>query len=1270
MGLEVRLFGDGEVRVDGVTVKAMASTRLRSLLGALVLGRDRPLGRERLAYTFWPDSSEGQARTNLRQALHHLRRALGEYEAAVRLDNQTVQWVADAAADVDVVTFEDAARVGLADGDEAQLLCAAGVYRGDLLQDCYDDWVAPERERLRSTAAAVLAALLDGARRRGDLRRALQFGRRLLRLDRFDESTYRRLMELHAAAGDRARAVRTYHECVAVLDRELGVAPEAATVDLYEAIVEPAPGNTAPVAGAAIERSPMFGRDREMQRLIQAWEASAAGRSQFVLVAGEAGIGKSRLVEHLRVWCGRQRVTTVGARAYEAEGAVPYGPIVDVLRSEVVRGSFEMLEPMWRDELARLLPELPASPSAAADVHGDGARRRLFEAIGRALLASGRPLVLTVDDVHWCDADSLDLLEFIVRFGAQAASPLLVVATAREEELASQPRLRSLIGRLHAVEAMVEVPLTRLEPGDATLVVRSLLGDDAASATVDRVVAAAEGNPLFLVELVRHGLVEEATGASAALPPHVQSVIERRLDQLSEPARQLAAAAAVVGRQFTLDILSGVAPQDDAVAAIDELWRRGIVHEHGLDGYDFSHDKIREVAYRTIGPARRRHLHLAVAAALHAAGEPGGAAQIAAHFEHAGQVDAAIAAYRRAVDAAVAVFAQHDAITWCRRGLQLVGSQPPGVERDDLELGFLVPLGVALLAGPGIAVDDALVYERARELLARRGLVPDPSTLRLSANAAIVRRDFHRARDLGRELLDRGEHDDDSILVTEGHYLIGVTSFWLGELALSRHHLEQALTSNRPEHTPVHLRRFAQDPRAVCLSRLALTNFHLGDETRAARLGEAALAAAADTGHVYTGIYVRTFVAWRLVDSGDAERAVSLVDGMPPDRVNNLVPIAQATFTGWAHTIRGDPGAGVELLAHAQRETHDLNQLMYEPFVLLMLAESHARASDPDAALAAAVAARNIAVAEMPFHLPEATRLNGELLLATGGGPAAALALLDDAVGIAAAPGQRRPRTAGSHLAPACLASSRSGGRGAPRAGTARRLRPFAGDEHPRRPRRRPPGARGHSVSPPFGVEPDERTPGERVAPDDARMSIHHHIPAVRAGLVCALISIAAVGADTASAQPVLPSPVGVCAVNLSDWPAGILPDDATAAFGPEALAGCSHVGMNVPGGGLPAIPLGRRSCSGRSRAAPFACGARRLRCASALAAPADLQAEQVVEGAACGLLVDVDPGERGVAVALELVGQLGSALGDDAALDEDVHEVGPQLVRAAGCSG
>jgi DNA-binding SARP family transcriptional activator/tetratricopeptide (TPR) repeat protein len=1010
--LEVRLLGDFDARLEGEVIPGLTSPRLQSLLGYLIVHRGRPVGRQKLAFLFWPDSTEKQARTNLRQALHHLRRALGDADRYLRMDHRSVQWRDDGGADVDVVQFERSAEAGLHDDDEGALAAAADLYRGDLLGSCYDDWLAGERARLHGIARAVLGRLVARCTLRGDAAGAIDVAERLLRSEPLDESVYRLLIDLHVGAGDRVRAVRTYHECVTVLERELGVAPDPATVARYESVLATVPTRepgAAAAAGGALQRLALVGRNEEMDRLLAAWRSVADGRPHLVLITGEPGIGKSRLVEELRAWCAREGILSVGARAYEAEGAVPYAPIREMLRADALRARAGRLDSASVRELARVLPEL-GTAAAWSPVADAGAQQRLFLAIAHVLVDPQQQLVLALDDVHWCDVDTLNLLESTMRVAVASRAPLLMVATARREELATRPPLRACISRLHDLDVVVDLPLERLDTLASASLAELALGDADATTAVEEVVAAAEGNPLFVVEMARSGLVGRVGGSrgeDAELPPRVQAVIEWRLDRLSPMARELATIGAVVGRAFTVEVILRLLTDEGAtVAALDELWRRGIVREDGLDSYDFTHDKLREVAYRTAGPAARRRLHRRVGAALVASGADRRAAEIAHHLERGGEVDGAVDAYRRAVAGAAHVFAHQDVISSCRRALALVATRSPGPARDEAELDFLVPLGVALMAGPGTSQDEVAIYARARILRARRGLPPEPSTLRISANAAIARRAYLQAHRFGELVLARGEHERNDILLTEGHYLIGVTSFWLGAMEASGQHLTAALASNRPEHTPVHLEQFGQDPRAVCLCRLALSRYHLGDAVVAGRLLEQALEAAASTGHVYTDMYVRMFGAWLLADAGRTREALDLARGMADGaEESTLHPIARTLFGGWAALAAGDSAAARVELDESRRLAHRCGPQMFEPLALLVLGDACAASGQLEMALELVTTAAGIAAAEMPFHLAEARRRQGELALALGGDPVEVIEVLGRAADVAAGHG-------------------------------------------------------------------------------------------------------------------------------------------------------------------------------------------------------------------------------------------------------------------------
>ncbi len=329
--LRIRLFGALDLRAGDAPLPPLDSARAESLLAYLLLQRDAPQPRQRIAFLLWPDSSEAQARTNLRHVLHNLRRALPDPDRVLAVTPRTLQWRPDGPYWLDVAAFTDLLR--RAEGEageraEATLAEAVALYRGDLLAGSYDDWLLAERERLQRDYLAALQRLIELLAARGDEARAIPYAERLLRHDPLREESYRLLMRLHAARGERARALRVYHVCAATLERELGVAPSPPTRELYAALL-PGPEHEPPAAGRPLpeRRGPLVGRGGEWERLTELWRAAAAGAPRLVLLSGEPGIGKTRLVEELRAWCAQRGAVTAVARSYPAEGVLAFGPV-------------------------------------------------------------------------------------------------------------------------------------------------------------------------------------------------------------------------------------------------------------------------------------------------------------------------------------------------------------------------------------------------------------------------------------------------------------------------------------------------------------------------------------------------------------------------------------------------------------------------------------------------------------------------------------------------------------------------------------------------------------------------------------------------------------------------------------------------------------------------------------------------------------------------------------------------------------------------------
>ena len=417
-----------------------------------------------------------------------------------------------------------------------------------------------------------------------------------------------------------------------------------------------------------------------------------------MLVSGEAGIGKSRLALELGRRVRAEGHVVASARAYEAAGRLPWGPVVDLLRADALRSHIDTLGTVWRAELARLLPELLEASQPPAPIRsGDLAQRhRLFDAVGRAIVGD-RPRLLIIDDLQWCDAETIELIGFVIHSGQTA--PVLIVGTVRSEEIPEHHPLVGLVNALGHDKAVTTVPLDRLDKATtATLAARLRNADTIDPELAARLWVETEGNPLFVIEVLRAGISLE--GSQTALTPTMRAVLGARLGQLPGGARRLAEVAAVIGRPFSVGLLvsaTGIG-EPELVDSLDELWRRRVIRDQGLT-YDFSHDKLRAVALEMLSPARRRQLHRAVAEAIAVefhndldAASP----QLAAHYDQAGMVEAAVDAYRVAGARAVAVSALDEAVTMFRRALSLLAELPPSPARDALELDIRIALGSPL----------------------------------------------------------------------------------------------------------------------------------------------------------------------------------------------------------------------------------------------------------------------------------------------------------------------------------------------------------------------------------------------------------------------------------------------------------------------------------------------------------------------------------------------------------------------------------------------
>src|SRR5258707_6874618 len=453
-------------------------------------------------------------------------------------------------------------------------------------------------------------------------------------------------MRLYALRGDRAAALRVYHTGVTVLERELGTEPSEVTRAVYESLLQ---SDTSPetqtgpltLRGTA---APLLGRKAEWRQLQEEWRNKAAGGipvsqtgcPNIVILSGEAGIGKTRLAEEMEAWVGRQGMATASAHCYGAEGRLAYAPVTAWLRAEAVQTGLSALDPAWLTEIARLVPEVlvtrPKLPRPAPMTEG-WQRQHFFEALARAVLSARQPLLLLLDDLQWCDDETLQWLHYLLRF--EPGARLLLVGTVRAEETLPGHPLVALLAALQREGLVTEMALGPLTATETTSLAEHTIGHQLDPAMSNTLYAETEGNPLFVVEMARAGTLEQngraqyaaerplplLTQPASTLPPSMQSVLATRLAQLSPQAHDVANVAAVIGRAFTFPVLVRASGEreDIVVRGLDELWQRRIVREQGAgaaETYDFSHDKLRELASASLSPAYRRLLHRHVAEAF------------------------------------------------------------------------------------------------------------------------------------------------------------------------------------------------------------------------------------------------------------------------------------------------------------------------------------------------------------------------------------------------------------------------------------------------------------------------------------------------------------------------------------------------------------------------------------------------------------------------------------------------------------------------------
>ncbi len=741
----IDLCGSLRAQIAGRDVAALLPGRQgRALFAFLVLHRHRPVARHELLDVLWPVDPPDAPDAGLSTVLARVRRAVGEGVIEGR-GELLLALAADADVDIERAAARgEQAERALADGDHAAAASAAqealAIVGRPLLAGIDGAWIDSARAELAALEPGLLELLGRASLLAGDhegLAAAERAARALCERHPFRESGYALLIEAQARLGNVAEATLTYDRVRSLLRDELGTVPSPGLAALHDQLLrsgrlaeDPAPVAAPaaprddvvplPAIGAAAMSSPFVGREAQLERLRTLWAQACAGERRFELLMGEPGVGKTRLASHFAAEVYRGGATVLYGRCDE-EPLLAYQPFVEALRHYLRFGDWEGDGDGAADlrQLARLLPEAgtPAGGGAEAFPEDpDGERYTLFEAVARLVdrATRRRPLLIVLDDLHWADKPTLLLLRHMLRLSG--LSRLMLLGIFRDVEVDPDHPLVELIADMRRERRFERLALEGLDESETDALVAARLDATASAGFVRGLRAQTEGNPFFIEEALR-SLVEARAVRSGAVaseqalesmgvPESVADVILRRLGRVSEAARDVLTAAAVIGREFDLRIVEALVdlPAERVLDAIEEAIAAGLVGEvaGAFDRFMFCHALVRDAIYDRIFTSRLLRLHLRVGEVLEAdhAQHPATVCELAHHFYLArelGVADRAVRYCMLAGEHAAQSLAYEESAAHYRRALKAFALDSDGDEACRCDI-LLAP-GARAVAG-------------------------------------------------------------------------------------------------------------------------------------------------------------------------------------------------------------------------------------------------------------------------------------------------------------------------------------------------------------------------------------------------------------------------------------------------------------------------------------------------------------------------------------------------------------------------------------------
>lgn len=787
--------------------------------------------------------------------------------------------------------------------------------------------------------------------------------------------------------------------------------------------------HTAQASSTTSHSGLVVGRAAELAQLQDCYGRALAGQRQIVFVAGEAGIGKTTLVQTCVEQLQAERSCWIAeGQCIEQYGAgEAYMPVLEALGrlcrgadGEAVIALLNQHAPTWLAQMPGLL-EAEALEALQRKTMGVTQQRMLRE-MAEALeaLSASRPLVLVLEDLHWSDYSTVELLATLAR--RPEAARLLVLGTHRIVDLnLSDHHLKDVKRELQFHEQCEDLTLDFLNESAVGAYLAERFGSNALSSELPAVIHRhTDGNPLFVVriteDLVQRKILNEhdeqyALGGtlsdeSVALPESLRQFIAQQFTQLSVEEQNIVEAASVAGVEFSAAAVAASVEQpleavESHCAQLAE--RQQFLIDKGVvewpDGtvaarYSFIHALYQEVFYQRLTPNRRKGLHLRIGermAAAFAGGTGEIAAQLALHFERGKDYPLAIKYSLLAGQQAAQRSANTEAVDHLRKGLELIPHLARSDDRADQELALLAQLGPVLIATQGYgAAETAHCFGRARELTGLAGdslhLFP---VLYGSWVINLTWAQFQTAREMAVQFLNLAKEQDDTAAIMTGHRILGFSLSCLGEFAEARENFEKIPSLYQPDQHASLAFRYGQDPKAAGGSMLAWNLWHLGYPDQAVEICEQAVRDARELDHSNTRGYVETFGAARIQlfrrDREGVEHYVNSTTAFCEEQKLVFWAGFIKTFRGWILAEQGDYQAAIDIIQEGLEELDAKSTLMFKPHGYALLAQAYLGAGLISESLRVINAALTLADRSSEHWItPELYRLNGEILLKAG----------------------------------------------------------------------------------------------------------------------------------------------------------------------------------------------------------------------------------------------------------------------------------------------